>query len=107
MIHFGRIIKEHREAKGWTQSLLASRVSIESSFLSAVETGRKDPSLTLLRRLCKHLEIPVELLLWESVEFQDGLKKRDQNLIAEAKKLIRNLFAPINNNNLHSRASRP
>ncbi|MFE6720143.1 Scr1 family TA system antitoxin-like transcriptional regulator [Streptomyces albidoflavus] len=48
---FGARLRELREAQGWTQQVMADKVTYASSHMSAVETGRKLPTLRLSRRL--------------------------------------------------------
>lgn len=48
---FGARLRELREGQGWTQQVVADKVTYASSHMSAVETGRKSPTLRLSRRL--------------------------------------------------------
>lgn len=59
----GRSISRHRKALGWTQAQLAERVSIQAETLSRIENGRKAPSLPLVGRLAKALELELHELL--------------------------------------------
>jgi transcriptional regulator with XRE-family HTH domain len=58
------VIREHREARGWTQADLAKRAKVTQEYIAVIETGkRKSPSLPVLRRLAKALGVPVGELL--------------------------------------------
>ncbi|MFB6592185.1 helix-turn-helix domain-containing protein [Streptomyces diastaticus] len=48
---YGAHLRKLREGSGWTQQEVADRVEYASSHMSAVETGRKSPTLRLSRRL--------------------------------------------------------
>jgi transcriptional regulator with XRE-family HTH domain len=61
----GHAIKILRTAAGLRQTDLAERVGVTPSYLSLVESGRRSPSLRLLRRTSEALRIPLGLfLLW-------------------------------------------
>ncbi|MCF3174588.1 helix-turn-helix domain-containing protein [Streptomyces sioyaensis] len=46
---FGARLRSSREARGWTQEELAERMGYSSTHISAVETGRKPPTLRFSR----------------------------------------------------------
>ncbi|MFI5523905.1 helix-turn-helix domain-containing protein [Streptomyces platensis] len=46
---FGARLRSSREARGWTQDELAERMGYSSTHVSAVETGRKPPTLRFSR----------------------------------------------------------
>ncbi|SOE11895.1 Helix-turn-helix domain-containing protein [Streptomyces sp. 2323.1] len=46
---FGARLRSSREARGWTQDELAERMGYSSTHISAVETGRKPPTLRFSR----------------------------------------------------------
>ncbi|WP_438487545.1 helix-turn-helix domain-containing protein [Streptomyces sp. S186] len=48
---FGARLRSSREGQGWTQDELAARVSYSGRHISAVETGRKPPTLRFSRSL--------------------------------------------------------
>ncbi|MGC5411677.1 helix-turn-helix domain-containing protein, partial [Streptomyces sp. DT225] len=47
---FGARIRSLREARGWKQEDLAERTGYSSTHISAVETGRKNPTLRFSRQ---------------------------------------------------------
>lgn len=89
MISFGTAIKKYRGVSGITQSVLAHRLGIQSTFLSAVENGKKEPSLTLLKKISEVLDVPVEIILWESVQITKSMSTKDKKVIEVAKELIK------------------
>ena len=88
MINFGRVIKSYRTKKGLTQKALARKAHITVPYLSKVENARKEPSLPLLRRLCKLLSLPEEILFWEAVEVNGHLKRSEKQAISIAKHIL-------------------
>lgn len=59
---FGLVIKELRKAQGFSQEALAFEASLDRTFLSQVETGRKQPSLLTIFRLATALKLTVSEL---------------------------------------------
>ena len=54
---FGNTIRRRREAFGYTQRDLARLVGVQASHIAYLETGRRLPSLGLLVRLAKELNV--------------------------------------------------
>ena len=44
-------IRELREARGWSQGVLAERLAVSRQTVNAIETGKYDPSLPLAFRI--------------------------------------------------------
>jgi transcriptional regulator with XRE-family HTH domain len=60
---FGLRIKEFRDLKGMSQEDLADAASVFRTYLSRIETGRANPTLTVIHALAKGLnESPGALL---------------------------------------------
>ncbi len=58
------MIKRLRERKGLSQRALARRVKVTDAYIAMLETGeRKNPSLTILKRLAKALDVRLTELL--------------------------------------------
>jgi len=59
------------------QSTLAIQLEISRSYLSEIESGKKQPSLDLLKKYSEHFSVPVStiLLFSESVENTDFAEK--------------------------------
>lgn len=60
-----------------SQSALASQLEISRSYLSEIESGKKQPSLDLIKKYSDHFSIPVStiLLFSETVEAGDFAEK--------------------------------
>ena len=96
MINFGTVIKKYREALHLTQKDLAEKAEITPAYLSALENDKKEPSLALLEKICRFLDLPKEVFFWEAVEINDGLKNDEKKAIDLAKVIVKHYFENIN-----------
>ncbi len=55
----GRNIKTVREARGWSQEELADRAELHRTYVSGVERGVRNPTITVLERLAKALKVTI------------------------------------------------
>ncbi|MFJ6023556.1 helix-turn-helix domain-containing protein [Brevundimonas sp. NPDC092305] len=55
----GRNIKALREAKGWSQEELADQAELHRTYVSGVERGLRNPTVTVLERLAKALKVTI------------------------------------------------
>lgn len=54
---FHHLIKERRRLLNLTQSELAERIGISTSYVSLLEKGQKQPTLGILQRMLRELDI--------------------------------------------------
>lgn len=59
---FGERVRELRLASGLTQDDLAERCGLFRTYLSRIETGRANPTLTMIHALASSLGVPVVAL---------------------------------------------
>jgi transcriptional regulator with XRE-family HTH domain len=59
----GKRIRALRIAKGWSQVEMADLLAMNRGYLSEIETGKKDPSLTMLKTLADGLSVPLSKLV--------------------------------------------
>ena len=59
----GRNIKAIREAKGWSQEELAHQAQLHRTYVSGVERGVRNPTLTVLERFAVALKVTVGSLI--------------------------------------------
>jgi transcriptional regulator with XRE-family HTH domain len=58
------VIKTLRQKKGLSQKALAEQVGVTDAYITMLESGkRKNPSLDILKKLAKALDVPVTELL--------------------------------------------
>ena len=62
-VHPGKILRQMMESKGWTQEELAHRSGLNRSYMSDVERGRSDVSLSTLQKIARPLGISLAELL--------------------------------------------
>jgi transcriptional regulator with XRE-family HTH domain len=60
---FGRAVRRVREAKRLSQEQLAESARIHRTYLSGVETGTRNPTLEIVERLAKALDVTPSCLL--------------------------------------------
>ena len=54
---FGEVLRAYRLEKQLTQEQLSERVDVIRAFISALENGTRQPSLAMILRLAKALDI--------------------------------------------------
>lgn len=85
------MIRRLRKAKGMSQRELAARVGVKGAYIAQLETGaRANPSLDVLKRIAKHLGVPVteltrrgKRMASSGVLFDSGLVYDDGRLTPE------------------------
>ena len=60
---FGKQLRALREERGWSQEEFADRAGLHRTYVSAVERGVRNPTLSVLERLAKALGIKLSELL--------------------------------------------
>ena len=60
---FGQAIREVRSRGGLTQEQLAYRTSLDQTYVSGIERGRRNPTVLVVWRLAKGLETSLDDLL--------------------------------------------
>ena len=81
----GNAIKTIRESASLNQGDLANKLGIAQSYLSNIETGRKKPSLRLLEKIAKTVNVPLPILFWLCA---------DRNDISEEKRIAYDILKP-------------
>ena len=61
----GEVIAEAREQKNLSQRQLAKLAGINSSGLSKIEAGERDPSPKILRKISKHIDVNYNDLMYK------------------------------------------
>ena len=60
---FGLVVRELRQSLNWSQEVLAEETGLDRTFISQLETGRKQPSLLTIFRLARSFEVESSDLL--------------------------------------------
>jgi transcriptional regulator with XRE-family HTH domain len=59
----GNRVRSLRRKHGWTQVEMAERLGVDRSYLSEIETGKKDPSLRVMKTIADGFGISLSRLL--------------------------------------------
>ena len=78
----GRFIQELRKEKNMTQLELGERLGVTDRAISKWENGRGMPDLSLIKPLCKELDITInELLSGERIKKEEYQEKLEENIL--------------------------
>ena len=93
----GKIIKQYRKEKGYTQFEMAEKIGISEFYISALETGSRKPGRETLIKLSDEMNMPIEKLLELKTEqslklASDDLYKKISSLPKEKQKQIINIM---------------
>lgn len=69
-VAFGLVVRRARCEKGLSQEALASAAGLDRTYVSSLERGRRNPTLTTQSKLAATLGIPLSTLLAEAEEMQ-------------------------------------
>lgn len=64
---FGAAVRELREARGWSQEVLAERADLNRSYVGEIERGSAIASIVTLDKLARAFDVPVSNLLRSSL----------------------------------------
>jgi transcriptional regulator with XRE-family HTH domain len=59
----GRNVRRLREEKGWSQEDYADRAGIHRTYVSDIERGRRNPTVTVVEKLANALDVDPGRLL--------------------------------------------
>lgn len=51
LLEFGHRVRVERDARGWSQAVLAEKVGVARSYIGSIERGEKDIGLRIVNRL--------------------------------------------------------
>lgn len=93
MVRLGKVLKFHRKKKGFTQEVFSTKAKISRFYLSRLENDRQDISLRLLRKLCKLLNVPEEIVFWEATISALPLTPQEYKRLKITEDTVRKRFA--------------
>jgi transcriptional regulator with XRE-family HTH domain len=65
-IDFGKNVRELREVKSWSQEAFAEASGLHRTYISGIERGTRNPTLTVIWQIANALEVhPGELFTQE------------------------------------------
>jgi transcriptional regulator with XRE-family HTH domain len=62
---FGQVLRKHRLAAGWSQEQLGLESGVQRNFISLIETGQNQPTITTIFKLADALDIKASKLIAE------------------------------------------
>ena len=81
----GKIIKDYRKKNKLTQFQLAERIGVSEFYISALETGARNPGRKALIKLANEMKLPVDSLL--NIESDYGLKYASDDIYEKLNQL--------------------
>ncbi len=81
----GAVIRASRTQAGLSLRVLAERTGVSNAYLSQIERGLHEPSLSVLRAVARALGVPLEALLARSGAFGDasGAPSTEEAILAD------------------------
>lgn len=78
---FGILIKDIRRTKSISQEKLAEKAGLDRTFISLIETGKWNPTLTSICKIAKGLDLKASelLYLYEEKIVEINSRKGDKN----------------------------
>lgn len=70
-MNIGNSIKLIRKKRQVSQGELAASCDITQAYLSQIENNRKEPNLSTLKVISENLNVPLPLILFNSIEEED------------------------------------
>lgn len=62
-VRLGRSVRRLREEKGWSKEDYADRAGIHRTYVSEIERGRRNPTITVLEKLAGPLGVELGRLI--------------------------------------------
>ena len=63
LLLFGSVVRKYRKAAGMSQEDLADRAEIHRTYIGGIERGERNPTLVMIHRLAKALDMAPSKLL--------------------------------------------
>jgi transcriptional regulator with XRE-family HTH domain len=70
-MNLGKAIRLCRNQRGMTQGDLASKCELSVSYLSMIEKGKRDPTLSTLESIAASLRVPLSILVFLGTDESD------------------------------------
>ena len=94
-MNIGNAIKDLRQQKGLKQTDFAAQCGLSQYYLSSIEKGRKEPTLSILKQIANALSIPMPVLVFfslDQMDVDDNKKEAFKMLEPSIKGLINDIF---------------
>ena len=87
-MNIGKALRICRAARGLSQRDLAQKAGFSTSYISLVEQGKREPSLSGIKKLTEALSLPRDLLILLAIESADTNKTSIVKLEELAKRFL-------------------
>lgn len=67
----GKALETARKTKGVSQKELAAKINITQSYLSLIESDKKNPNLNILKEIASALDVPLPFILIDALDEDD------------------------------------
>jgi transcriptional regulator with XRE-family HTH domain len=75
-MNLGNTIKSIRKQKGIRQNTFAELCNLSQTYLSQIETNKKEPNISTLREIANNLKISIPILFFLSLDEKDIPEKK-------------------------------
>lgn len=82
-IYFGRVVKQLREERRYSQEVLADRASLNRTYLGEVERGVAVPSLATINKIANALNLAASELIARSERQEKLADARDEKSLLQ------------------------
>ena len=65
-LNFGIAVRRRRHELGWSQFVFAEKAGIHRTYVSAIERGKVDMGLNIIKSIADALQIPLSKLIKET-----------------------------------------
>src|SRR6056297_2051552 len=87
-LKMGKKIRYIRKKKKLSLSALASKIDKTSSYLSQVERGLAEPSITALREISRALDVPIFYFLIEDKKHNAVVRREDRKTLKFPREIV-------------------
>lgn len=99
----GNSIKIFRKNRSLTQSQLAEMCEISTTYLSLIESEKKEPALPLVKVIAEKLNIPLPILIFSAITNED-IPENKKELFEILKPSVDSILNNLVNDNADSEA---
>ncbi len=87
-MNFAKALRISRAARGISQQDLAKAAGLSPSYVSLIESGKREPTIATMREIADALEIPLDLIMLLAIDETDKVKAGGQEISLVAKSLL-------------------
>jgi len=81
-------LKEKRKNCGFSQAKLAEMVSVSTHHIATIETARNYPTLDLVERMARALDIEIYELFIEKPSPENAMERLHQSIVQDIDKVV-------------------